>query len=215
MLIRGIIEGKSQAQAGREAFYASAQSANEAYTSIRGRMISAMEANGLTPELLAQRLRAKLDAQETKFFQSNGNVTEAIDVEAHGIQLKAAELAADLYGLRSESKSVSVGTVNIMLGDAVPWMQGPASASPDANTITLPDSNQTLSDRIRNQSVIAEPPPEVQLKVLSSGLAAAALTHHLNLGGQDVSIHRAAGLGSSCHRRASRQPRLPVFRGRK
>lgn len=74
----------------------------------------------------------KLDAKETKFFTYQGQVIDKVDVEAHDIQLRAAELIermAELYVNEARSaprQSVALeidpntGVVRIVVGDPPP-----------------------------------------------------------------------------------------------
>jgi hypothetical protein len=62
---------------------------------------------GLSKSALRQKLLSLIDAKETKFFQKDGIVTEQIDVEALGIQLKALELAMKSKSMLVEKKEVT------------------------------------------------------------------------------------------------------------
>lgn len=55
-----------------------------------------------------QKFRDKLEAQTTKFFQTEGKVTDSRDVEAHDIQITAARELATLIGLEAPKASSSV-----------------------------------------------------------------------------------------------------------
>jgi hypothetical protein len=101
--LKGKIEGKSSAQAARDAGYAesTAMRADEQIASkpaVRGAFKKLMEAAGITDELLARRLKEGIDAKETKFFQKDGLVISKRTVVYHGERRSHLELALKLKG---------------------------------------------------------------------------------------------------------------------
>jgi len=82
---------------------------------IRQRVVSRMRQLGLTLDVALLKVREKLDARETKFFQKDGLVVETRDVEAHRIQLDAAETVLDLHGAypkpKEEEQAKHVGPI--------------------------------------------------------------------------------------------------------
>ena len=67
--------------------------------------IEAMDEQKITPRLLARKLKAELNAKETKFFQKDGLVVESHDVIAWGIR-QAARI--DAHKLRGDYPSSKV-----------------------------------------------------------------------------------------------------------
>jgi len=67
-----------------------------------------MEAEGISDQFLAQKIRDLLDAQETKYFQKDGIVTDQREVAALETQRKTTELAAKLKGHLKDRSEVDV-----------------------------------------------------------------------------------------------------------
>jgi hypothetical protein len=61
-------------------------------------MQHAMADTGITSKSMAKRLKAQLNAKETKFFQHEGNVVETRDVIAWGIRQRATDMVLKLMG---------------------------------------------------------------------------------------------------------------------
>ena len=57
-----------------------------------------LDTEGGSPLEAVRKLTSKMEAQETKFFQKDGIVTEERHVEAHAIQLDAAKTILELHG---------------------------------------------------------------------------------------------------------------------
>lgn len=101
--VRGRLQGKTKTAAALEAGY-SASTANKAKEKIdsspavKKLFTEMLEAAGITDSKLAQRLSEALDAIETKFWSSEGEVSDERDVVAHGIRLQALELLLKLKG---------------------------------------------------------------------------------------------------------------------
>lgn len=95
--VKGVLAGKSGAQAAREAGYAEG-TAHRATVQIEGKPAvqalfrDLLERAGVTDELLAQRLREGLDAKETKFFQHDGKVTAKRNLVAFSERRATVEL---------------------------------------------------------------------------------------------------------------------------
>lgn len=60
--------------------------------------LKAIEAEGITPEYLASKLKAELEALETKVFQHKGNIVVKDDLIAWEIRQKARQDAHKLRG---------------------------------------------------------------------------------------------------------------------
>jgi hypothetical protein len=199
VLASAVAGGMSIADAGILAGYQHRQNADEAYRSIRTKMIEDLAQYGVTTAAIAAKIREKMDAKETKFFQSNGLITDAIDVEAHGIQLQATEMAADILGLRGrDDKGASIGTINILCHSAnIPQWSG--------NQL---DSNGILNG---NESAM------VGLSTIEgtgSDPGLAGPTHSDTQAKSTVSIRIEANKKSSGRTIKKRGPRLPVLGGR-
>jgi hypothetical protein len=67
-----------------------------------------MEAQGISDEFLAQKVRNLLDAKEIKYFQKDGIVTDEREVDALETQRKTAELATKLKGHLKDRSEVDV-----------------------------------------------------------------------------------------------------------
>lgn len=89
-----MLNGMNNTQACREAGYKSAG----ATRTIKKRIPDLMQRCGLSDKILLEKLKEKLDAKETKFFQMNGQVTETREVVAHGIQMQALDMSFKLRG---------------------------------------------------------------------------------------------------------------------
>lgn len=120
ILAQGVADGLSIAEAGRRAGVAHRQSAHEMYNSVREQLPALMDGVGLDVRSILCRIREKCDAHETKFFQFEGKVTERVDVEAHGVQLKALELAVSLRPELAKPEATHIGTVNVLFAGALP-----------------------------------------------------------------------------------------------
>ena len=71
----------------------------------------ALDAEGITPSKLAAYLNAELEAEETKFFQDEGKVTDWRNVIAWGVRQKARMDAQKLLGLYP-AESLKIGNEN-------------------------------------------------------------------------------------------------------
>jgi hypothetical protein len=100
---------------------------------IRGR---ALVPQGMLDKAL-KKIDEKLDAKETKHFTFNGLVTETREVEAHGIQIAAAKLVAEMADVLSKGQmkpappvvklviDAKTGVMTIQIGDDVDEEQPP------------------------------------------------------------------------------------------
>ncbi|MFH2003080.1 MAG: hypothetical protein ABIK28_25670 [Planctomycetota bacterium] len=73
------------------------QIGREAASVARSEVLKMAREKGVTLSHAMTRLKDALDAKEEKFFQKDGIVTDQKDVIAHGIRLKATELALALH----------------------------------------------------------------------------------------------------------------------
>lgn len=109
------------AEAGRIAGYASRQAAWDAVQSITVQeafkaIEKAMYLGGIDDEKIVKRLGEALDAEETRFFQFQGNIVDRENVVDHATRLKAIELVVKIRGLIRSDKEPPVNpgpTVNI------------------------------------------------------------------------------------------------------
>lgn len=113
MVMQGLIEGKTVKDAAISAGYSpksAGQQGHEILSHPEAQQVFArvMEAKGLTDELLAQKIRDLLDAQETKYFQKDGIVTDQREVAALETQRKTAELATKLKGHLKDRSEIDV-----------------------------------------------------------------------------------------------------------
>ena len=106
-----LCKGMPATQAARRAGYSAknpAQSAYQAWQSIRERLQIALFEVGLTPEgLIHKHLLPALNAMETEFAKFNGRITETREVIAWGPRLRAMELVCELGGYFAPNEQVS------------------------------------------------------------------------------------------------------------
>lgn len=113
MVIKGLIEGKTIKEAAISAGY-SPQSAGQQGHSIishpdaKREFARVMEEAGISDDFLAQKIKDLLGAQETKYFQKDGIVTDQREVAALETQRKTAELATKLKGHLKDRSEVDV-----------------------------------------------------------------------------------------------------------
>src|SRR5215831_9948269 len=75
-----------------------------------GTIAEIMERAGITPAAIAEKLKAKMNARETKFFADKGVVRDTRTVAAHGIQLDATKFAARMLGIdETDRPTVHIG----------------------------------------------------------------------------------------------------------
>lgn len=65
---------------------------------VKAALLRAQRKAGITDEYLARKLKEKLEARETKFFQHEGEVVDKRVVVAHDVQVRALEIAHKLRG---------------------------------------------------------------------------------------------------------------------
>jgi hypothetical protein len=151
-MVDAVNAGMSIPDAGMLAGYHSRTNADDAYREIRRQMILDLAKHGVGTDALAIKLKEKLDAKETRLFSKDGIITDAVDLEAHGIQLKAVELVTDILGLRDSGNSgASVGAINILChSGAMPaWAGIPGSNSANGVLTSIPVIPESkLSDRV-------------------------------------------------------------------
>jgi phage terminase small subunit len=113
IVIQGLIEGKTIKDAAILAGY-SPKTAGEQGAAIlqhpqaKQEFSLIMERKGLTDEILAQKIKDLLDAQETKYFQKDGIVTDQRQVDALETQRKTVELATKLKGHLKDKSEVDI-----------------------------------------------------------------------------------------------------------
>jgi hypothetical protein len=211
ILTNAIANGKSITEAGLLAGYHSVQNASDAYRSIRTKMIEDLAEIGVGTKAIAQKIKDKMSAQETKFFQKDGLVTDAVDVEAHGVQLQATEMAADILGLRgSKDAGTSIGTVNILWAGRSPnW----ASDIPVNGEITqqsidgvgISTIEGTGRDRAHHGASTLKGSSEGDVSRQMSSNGPASASSKFPVSRQSLSQRT----------RKKRGPRLPVYKGEK
>lgn len=116
IIASGVTDGLSIAEAGRQAGIPDRRNAWDLYKTARERIGAQMDFWGVDERAIILKIRAKMSAQETKFFQKDGVVTDTREVEAHDIQLRATALAADLRGMTDvPSDGAIAGDVNVQI----------------------------------------------------------------------------------------------------
>ena len=59
---------------------------------------------GLSDDRIKAKIAKGLEAKETKFFADKGKITDQVEVEAHGIQVKYTDMAAKVKGIYAAEK---------------------------------------------------------------------------------------------------------------
>lgn len=203
ILLSELADGKTMAQATATARM-QRQSGYEALEEMRALVPKVMDDVGLDVHSILARIREKCDAHETKFFQCDGRVTETVDVEAHGIQLKAIELAASLRPeLAQVQDKLNIGTVNILwAGDRPGW------AKPSNEALVNASVNAKANDSV---SVLNGNQPE-------STPAISTIEGTPSRPGPPTNMHcpGSSNQGVLTQRIVKKRgPRLPVYKGRK
>ncbi len=87
----------------------------------------ALEAQGLTFDYLARKLKRELNAKETKFFQKDGMVIEQRDVVAWDVRQRARIDAHKLRGdYPAEKRDLNLnGPLEVVLRDCVKEVEDP------------------------------------------------------------------------------------------
>jgi len=180
------------------------QSGYEALEEMRALVPKVMDDVGLDVHSILARIREKCDAQETKFFQCDGRVTEKVDVEAHGIQLKAIELAASLRPeLAQAQDKLNIGTVNILWAGGQPGWANKASDS-------LVNDKTIVEDNVLNGKQANDTTGISTIEGTGRDRAGSHHTHSASGGDGDVLTQRITKRTVK-----KRGPRLPVYRGPK
>lgn len=108
-LVRALASGKSLTQAALEAGYSSKCPAQCGYQALKRIGLSTsqvLDSHGLNVNALIHKyLKPALEANETKFFQKDGIVTDTRDVVAWGPRLQALENAFRLHGAYAPEES--------------------------------------------------------------------------------------------------------------
>lgn len=130
---------------------------------------------------------AKLKAQETKFFTFKGRVTEKREVDAHGIQLEAADKIFSLAGLYAREREATptapgvalevdptTGVVRIIVGATAPLAVleeapktielPPAEPSPAEALVSVTKNNDTNAPMVTKRRAAV---PESAWRILT------------------------------------------------
>ena len=205
LLVSGVVDGKSIAQAGRDAGYKSRHNAHDSLRDVREKLPALLVKHGLDADSILDRLRDKLDATKTVTASAFGEITDSMEIADNPTQIKAIEIAVDLHGMTQRDDSVRIGTVNILWAGQSPAWAGQASGDTDAQ------ANQAISVdasvHTYTQSVIdGESVPISTIEGTGGGPAPSTHTHSAKSATRGVLTQRIV---------KRRKPRLPVFRGDK
>lgn len=115
--VKGIVDGKSKAQAARDAGYAESVALKagdkiESKPAVQSAFRELLEKAGITDEKLAKRLNEGLDAKETKFFQHQGLVISKRTVVDHGARKNYLDTVLKLKGHLVEKHEI-IGKVTL------------------------------------------------------------------------------------------------------
>lgn len=220
LLLQELASGKSMAEATATARM-QRESGYRAIDEMKERLPSIMDELGLDVRSILCRIREKMDAKETKFFAHEGIVRQSHDVEAHGVQLKAIELAAKLRPELATAAVPSIGTVNVMFAGALPdWMTGqpqPDAVAQRATVDAMPAPNGNSANIVHTDSRVIAPPPLSTVEGTDSDGGGIGQTHSANFAGTNcidtVPVEVAPAKAKLVSRVArKRQARLPVFK---
>jgi hypothetical protein len=122
-LLKRIAAGDNIAEAGRKAGYGRPQSAHYALNRMGAVLPALLLKLGIPPEKILLKFKQKLEAKETQFWAKEGIVTDSREVEAHDVQLHAADSLARIWritprnnGVDEEGGQVVTGlTINVGL----------------------------------------------------------------------------------------------------
>jgi phage terminase small subunit len=114
-----VIEGKTRAQAARDAGYSEstalvAADRIESKPAVQSVFTELLERAGLTDEKLAKRLNEGVDAKETRFFQKDGEVVSTRTVIDYGTRLNYTQTVLKLKGHlvdRIEKNTLSIAVI--------------------------------------------------------------------------------------------------------
>jgi hypothetical protein len=95
-MLEGVVQGLSKAEAGRRAGYAHPQSSFRAYERLKLEIPARLDALGCPVDKVLKMIIEELDAEETKLGWYKGELKQAVNVPAHDIQLRAAEMILEL-----------------------------------------------------------------------------------------------------------------------
>jgi hypothetical protein len=152
------LKTKSKKQAALIAGYSSknpSQSGNQALEDIKHKAPKILESMGLGLEGVIQKhLIPLLHATETKFFQSEGKVTECVEVEALGIRLGATRTALELLNAFPPKDPVLAAQVGV----EVIVMDMPRPQPPPA------DGHSPNGNKAKKEKIIEQPPVDPRPK---------------------------------------------------
>lgn len=108
-LLAGLSSGMSISEAGRHAGYSFPQASNRAYRILQQKVPELLEGLGFPIEVVLKKVAGKMEAKETKFFAHQGIVLDTREVDAHGVQLEAAQTLGRWCGLDGKAQSDDAG----------------------------------------------------------------------------------------------------------
>jgi hypothetical protein len=113
-LVKALPTSKTVAEAGQQAGYSCRQATHQALKGISERAPEVLERLGLTYEYVIDKcLRPLLEANEIKFFQREGFVTDERAVPDGDIRIRAIDIWAKLRGAYSTQKLNVTGNLNV------------------------------------------------------------------------------------------------------
>lgn len=117
VLLASLMSGNTMVESAKIARYSAPRAGTEALADMRKKLPALMDALGLsTPDLL-RRLHKKLDAQKTITAQWNGEISDIIEVDDHGIQMDAVKLSLRLHGLLANDNDGGPSHLSITLNN--------------------------------------------------------------------------------------------------
>lgn len=134
LLAKALLNGENPA-----GIYSSPQTQHGAVSDIRAKFAAGAEAEGLTARELARVLKRKLTATKTKLFAHEGVIKDAAELEDHGAQLTAVEIAGRFLGLGRDQNAGTIVNGNVLVawtGDSPAWI--PQQCDNNTDTVTIP-----------------------------------------------------------------------------
>ena len=99
VLLAALVAGNTVAKSSEIARYSAPRAGTEALADMRKRLPEMMDAIGLSTSDLLRKIKAKTEAQKTITANWNGEITDIIEVDDHGVQMDAVKLSLRLRGL--------------------------------------------------------------------------------------------------------------------
>lgn len=119
LLLASLVAGNTVAESSKIARYSAPRAGSEALADLRKKVPELMDALGLSTKELLERLHKKCDATKTITASWNGQITDVIEVDDHGIQMDAIKLSLRLHGHLANDSEYGAKTMAISINNTV------------------------------------------------------------------------------------------------